>query len=75
VPAADQHVSPAAHPGMNGRLGQARAINVVLWGSGNTTDQIAGIDVLQVDLHPPSFEKLINLFLKEETDISGAIVA
>ena len=50
VPAADDHLGPAAHRGVDGVVGQADAVDAVIRVGRHAPDRVAGVDVLEVQL-------------------------
>ena len=57
MPAAHEHVRLAGHRGVHRVLREPEAVHVVLRGRGHAADQVARVDVLQVERNLPLLEK------------------
>ena len=75
MPAADQHIRLAGHRGVDRVLREAQAVHVILCGRGHAADQIARVDVFEVERNPPPLEERCDPVLQVQSDDAQLAVA
>ncbi len=66
MPSSDDHLGSAAHGRVNGIVSQSQAVNAVKRIRRNTSNQIAGVNVLQIQLNTLTCEVEIDSVLQKQ---------
>jgi len=69
VPEADHHIGFSGHTGMDGMLAQKPAINAITGVGRLTADDVAGIDVFEIDFNVQRFEMRPDAISQKYADI------
>ena len=75
MPAPDEHRGLAGHRGVDGVLGELRAVDVVLRIGRHAADDVARVEILEVALGTALLEECADLLAQEEADIAVLLVA
>ena len=75
VPSTDDHFRAAAHGCVNGVMRQSQAVNAVEWIRGHASDEIAGINVFEIQFDPLIGEVGVDSIFQEQTNVTELCIS
>lgn len=75
VPATDEHFSPATHRGMHGVMSQPETVDAVERVRRDTANQVAGVDILEIQFNSLSLKVGIDPVFQKQTDVTKSCIA